>query len=192
MTTPSIAVRGLVKRYGEHEVLHGIDFEVQPGEVFCMLGPNGAGKTTTVEILEGFRGASAGSVRVLGFDPGTQPSALRQRVGIVLQECGFPRHVRVGELLDAWRTYYPRPRPLDELLALVELQDHKATIVKRLSGGQRRRLDFALALAGDPEVVFLDEPTTGFDPDARRRCWNAIGNLRRARQDRRADNALSR
>ena len=178
MTVPAIAVRGLVKRYGEREVLHGLDFDVYRGEVFCMLGPNGAGKTTTVEVLEGFRDATSGSVRVLGFDPATQPRPLRERVGIVLQECGFPRHVRVGELLDAWRVYYPRPRPLNELLDLVELTDEKTMLVKQISGGQRRRLDFALALAGDPELIFLDEPTTGFDPEARRRCWTAIENLR--------------
>jgi ABC-2 type transport system ATP-binding protein len=174
----AIEVRGVEKRYGPKEVLRGVDFDVRTGEVFCVLGPNGAGKTTILEILEGFREPTAGSVRVLGFDPKTEPLALRQRVGVVLQECGFPKYFRVREMLEAWRVYYPRPRPLDELLAVVELADEADTVARRLSGGQRRRLDFALALAGDPELIFLDEPTTGFDPEARRRCWTAIENLR--------------
>jgi ABC-2 type transport system ATP-binding protein len=147
------------------------------GEVLALLGPNGAGKTTTIEILEGYREASGGSVRVLGFDPWLHGRELRERTGVVLQECGFPNHLRVGEIVEAWRGYYVTPRPTDELLELVELTDERATLVRRLSGGQRRRLDFALALAGDPDVVFLDEPTTGFDPEARRRCWSAIENL---------------
>jgi ABC-2 type transport system ATP-binding protein len=172
-----IVVQGLRKNYGDRTVLTALDLEVQAGEVFSLLGPNGAGKTTTVEILEGYRDATAGFVRVLGFDPSTHPRELRQRTGVVLQECGFPSHLRVGELLDAWRAYYPRPRALDELLDVVELRDERATLVRRLSGGQRRRLDFALALAGDPDLIFLDEPTTGFDPEARRRCWSAIENL---------------
>jgi ABC-2 type transport system ATP-binding protein len=173
-----IVVQGLRKDYGERAVLTGLDLEVNAGEVFSLLGPNGAGKTTTVEILEGYRDATAGFVRVLGFDPSTHPLELRQRTGVVLQECGFPNHLRVGELLDAWRAYYPTPRALDELLDVVELRDERSTLVRRLSGGQRRRLDFALALAGDPDLIFLDEPTTGFDPEARRRCWSAIENLR--------------
>jgi ABC-2 type transport system ATP-binding protein len=173
-----IVVQGLSKRYGEREVLRGLDLEVRHGEVFSLLGPNGAGKTTTVEILEGYRNASSGAVRVLGFDPSMHPSELRERTGVVLQECGFPDHLRVGELVDGWRAYYRKPRPLLELLELVELRDERGTLVRRLSGGQRRRLDFALALAGDPDLVFLDEPTTGFDPEARRRCWSAIQNLR--------------
>ncbi|MEY2454408.1 MAG: type transport system ATP-binding protein [Acidimicrobiaceae bacterium] len=172
-----IVVQGLRKDYGDRPVLTGVDFEVRRGEVFSLLGPNGAGKTTTVEILEGYREATAGFVRVLGFDPSTHPRELRERTGVVLQECGFPNHLRVGELLDAWRAYYPHPRPLDELLEVVELRDERSTLVRRLSGGQRRRLDFALALAGDPDLIFLDEPTTGFDPEARRRCWAAIENL---------------
>ena len=173
-----IVVSGLAKRYGEREVLAGLDLEVRSGEVFSLLGPNGAGKTTTVEILEGYREASEGFVRVLGFDPSTHPREMRERTGVVLQECGFPNQLRVGELLEGWRAYYPRPRPLLELLDIVELRDERATLVRRLSGGQRRRLDFALALAGDPDLIFLDEPTTGFDPEARRRCWVAIENLR--------------
>jgi ABC-2 type transport system ATP-binding protein len=173
-----IVVQGLRKDYGERRVLTGVDLEVRAGEVFSLLGPNGAGKTTTVEILEGYREATAGFVRVLGFDPSTHASELRQRTGVVLQECGFPAHLRVGELLDAWRAYYPHPRALEELLDVVELRDERSTLVRRLSGGQRRRLDFALALAGDPDLIFLDEPTTGFDPEARRRCWSAIENLK--------------
>jgi len=175
---PAIEVRGLTKAYGAKHVLRGVDFDVRPGEVFCLLGPNGAGKTTTVEILEGFRQRSGGHVRVLGLDPGSKQARLRERIGIVLQECGFPRQARVGELIDIWRAYYAAPRPLAELLALVELTADRDCQVRRLSGGQRRRLDFALALAGDPDLVFLDEPTTGFDPESRRRCWAAIENLR--------------
>jgi ABC-2 type transport system ATP-binding protein len=174
----AISVRGVEKRYGDKQVLRGVDFDVRYGEVLCLLGPNGAGKTTMLEILEGFRDASAGQVRVLGFDPASQSPALRERVGIVLQECGFPRHLKVAELVQAWRCYYPRPRQLDELLDVVGLQDERRVTVRKLSGGQRRRLDFALALAGDPDLIFLDEPTTGFDPEARRRCWTAIENLR--------------
>lgn len=174
----AIEVRGVEKSYGERDVLRGVDFEVHHGEVFCLLGPNGAGKTTIVEILEGYRQASGGSVRVLGFDPATQPRPLCERIGVVLQECGFPKHLRVGELIEAWCGYYPRPRLVGELLDLVELRDEETTPVQQLSGGQRRRLDFALALAGDPDLIFLDEPTTGFDPEARRRCWAAIENLR--------------
>jgi ABC-2 type transport system ATP-binding protein len=175
---PAIEVRGLMMAYGSRPVLRGVDFAVRPGEVFCLLGPNGAGKTTTVEILEGFRQRTGGHVRVLGLDPADQRAGLRARIGIVLQECGFPRQARVGELIDIWRAYYPAPRPLGELLELVELTADRCCQVRRLSGGQRRRLDFALALAGDPDLVFLDEPTTGFDPESRRRCWAAIQNLR--------------
>ena len=175
---PAIEVRGLTMAYGSRPVLRGVDFEVCPGEVFCLLGPNGAGKTTAIEILGGFRPRTGGDVRVLGLDPADQRTELRARIGIVLQECGFPRQARVGELFDIWRGYYPAPRPLAELLELVELTADRCCQVRRLSGGQRRRLDFALALAGDPDLVFLDEPTTGFDPESRRRCWAAIQNLR--------------
>ena len=153
--------------YGSTEVLRGVDFDVRYGEVFCLLGPNGAGKTTTLEILEGFRPPTGGTARVLGLNPVTQAARLRERVGMVLQECGFPRQARVAELIDIWRGYYPNPRPLGELLDVVELAEVRNTQVRKLSGGQRRRLDFALALAGDPDLVFLDEPTTGFDPEAR-------------------------
>jgi ABC-2 type transport system ATP-binding protein len=164
--------------YGDRHVLANVTFQVDAGEVFCLLGPNGAGKTTTLEILEGFRQRTGGTVRVLGMDPAAQPAALRARLGIVLQECGFPRQAKVAELISMWRGYYPNPRPLDELLSVVELHSHRDTQVRKLSGGQRRRLDLALALAGDPDLVFLDEPTTGFDPESRRRCWGAIENLR--------------
>ncbi len=175
---PVIEVTGLRMRYGKFEALRGLDLQVRRGEVFAFLGPNGAGKTTTVEILEGFRQRTGGTVRVLGLDPAGQQGRLRERIGIVLQECGFPRQARVGELIDIWRAYYPAPRPLEELLAVVELTADRGTQVRRLSGGQRRRLDFALALAGDPDLVFLDEPTTGFDPESRRRLWATIENLR--------------
>ncbi|HUN34471.1 MAG TPA: ABC transporter ATP-binding protein [Trebonia sp.] len=174
----AIEVRDLTMSYGDRPVLRGVDFEVRAGEVFCLLGPNGAGKTTTVEILEGFRQRTAGTVRVLGMDPAAQPSRLRERIGIVLQECGFPRQARVAELIDIWRAYYPSPLPLADLLTVVELNEDRNSQVRRLSGGQRRRLDLALALAGNPDLIFLDEPTTGFDPESRRRCWAAIENLR--------------
>jgi ABC-2 type transport system ATP-binding protein len=174
----AVDVRDLRMSFSGTKVLHGVTFEVRYGEVFCLLGPNGAGKTTTLEIIEGFRPPTGGQVRVLGLNPVTQAAQLRERAGMVLQECGFPRHARVTELVDLWRSYYPAPRPLGDLLEVVELTEVRNTQVRKLSGGQRRRLDFALALAGDPDVVFLDEPTTGFDPEARRRCWAAIENLR--------------
>jgi ABC-2 type transport system ATP-binding protein len=174
----AIEVSTLTMSYGDRTVLRGVDFEVASGEVFCLLGPNGAGKTTTVEILEGFRQRTSGHITVLGMDPQAQPTKLRERIGIVLQECGFPRQARVKELIDCWRSYYPNPRATGDLLSVVELDEDKNTQVRRLSGGQRRRLDLALALAGDPDLIFLDEPTTGFDPESRRRCWGAIENLR--------------
>ncbi len=146
----AVQVRDLRKSYGSTEVLRGVDFDVRYGEVFCLLGPNGAGKTTTLEILEGFRPPTGGTVRVLGLDPVTQSASLRERAGMVLQECGFPRQARVAELIDIWRGYYPNPRPLGELLDVVELTEARNTQVRKLSVGQRRRLDFALALAGDP------------------------------------------
>jgi ABC-2 type transport system ATP-binding protein len=176
--TSAIEVSGLTMSYGDREVLRGVDFDVRTGEVFCLLGPNGAGKTTTVEILEGFRRRTGGTVSVLGLDPQAQPTRLRERIGMVLQECGFPRQARVAELIDIWRSYYRKPRDLEDLLQAVELTQDRKTQVRKLSGGQRRRLDLALALAGDPELIFLDEPTTGFDPESRRRCWAAIENLR--------------
>jgi ABC-2 type transport system ATP-binding protein len=176
---PAVQVKDLQMKFDTKHVLHGVSFDVSYGEVFCLLGPNGAGKTTTLEILEGFRPPTAGTVRVLGLDPAVHPAKLRERAGMVLQECGFPRQARVGELIEVWRGYYKNPRPLGDLLEVVELTEARNTQVRKLSGGQRRRLDFALALAGDPDLVFLDEPTTGFDPEARVRCWAAIENLRR-------------
>jgi ABC-2 type transport system ATP-binding protein len=175
---PAIRVRDLRKSYGTNEAVRGVDFDVEEGEVFGFLGPNGAGKTTIVEILEGYRQRSAGDVEVLGHDPARGERALRQRIGIVLQETGVERFLKVAEVLELYCGYYPHPRPVDELLALTGLEPKRNDIVKELSGGQRRRLDLALGLAGDPELVFLDEPTTGFDPTARREAWEVIRNLR--------------
>src|SRR3954449_7633680 len=174
----AIEVNDLVKRYGAVEAVRGIDFAVARGEVFGLLGPNGAGKTTTVEILEGYRHRTAGDVRVLGFDPAQRPRALRQRMGIVLQSTGLYRHISVREAVVHWAGFYPRPRDPDEVIALAGLIEAQGTRVRALSGGQLRRLDFALALVGDPELVFLDEPTTGFDPAARRNAWEVIRSLR--------------
>ncbi len=175
---PAIEVRGLRKRYGEHEALRGIDFSVRRGEVFGLLGPNGAGKTTTVEILEGYRERTGGEVTVLGHDPQRRGRELRERVGIVLQSCGTYRHVTVRELLEHWARFYPAPRAVDEVIELAGLNAKQHEHTRRLSGGQLRRLDFALALIGDPELIFLDEPTTGFDPAARRNAWETIRSLR--------------
>jgi ABC-2 type transport system ATP-binding protein len=177
-TGPAIEVIGLRKRYGDLEAVRGIDFSVPRGEVFGLLGPNGAGKTTTVEILEGYRERTGGRVSVLGFDPGDRPLELRARVGIVLQSCGIYRHVTVREVLAHWAGLYPRPRPLGEVLDVVGLGDKADERTRRLSGGQRRRLDLALALIGDPELIFLDEPTTGFDPAARRHAWETVRSLK--------------
>jgi ABC-2 type transport system ATP-binding protein len=177
-TTPAIEVHGLRKSYGEHEAVRGIDFTVGRGEVFGLLGPNGAGKTTTVEVLEGYRTRDGGAVSVLGFDPQRRERALRERLGIVLQSCGFDRHLTPREMVAHWATLYPHPRDPDEVIALVGLEDKQDDIVRQLSGGQQRRLDLALALVGDPELIFLDEPTTGFDPAARRAAWVAIRSLR--------------
>ena len=170
----AIKVEGLRKSYARFEAVRGVTFEVAEGEVFCLLGPNGAGKTTTVEILEGYRRASAGTVEVLGLDPASAGPALYERVGIVLQECGVQDELSVVEVLAMYRSYYPHPRPIAEVLDLVELDVKRDARVKTLSGGQRRRLDLALALVGDPDLIFLDEPTTGFDPSARRHAWSSI------------------
>jgi ABC-2 type transport system ATP-binding protein len=174
---PAILVRDLRKSYGNTEAVRGIDFEVARGEVFGLLGPNGAGKTTTVEILEGYRARSAGIVSVLGFDPGQRPVALRAQVGIVLQSSGMYRHVTVREAIAHWARLYPHPRDVDEVVALAGLQGKEAQQIRTLSGGQARRVDLALALVGDPEIVFLDEPTTGFDPQARRAAWDVVRQL---------------
>jgi ABC-2 type transport system ATP-binding protein len=178
MTGAAIEVRGLRKAYGDHEAVRGIDFTVARGEVFGLLGPNGAGKTTTVEVLEGFRDRSGGEVRVLGMDPGARPQALRERVGIVLQSCGMYRHVTVREAVEHWAGLYPAPRDVDETLELAGLTPSAHKRSGAMSGGQQRRLDFALALIGDPELIFLDEPTTGFDPEARRNAWDTVRSLR--------------
>ena len=173
-----IEVRGLRKRYGEIEAVRGIDLRIERGEVFALLGPNGAGKTTTVEILEGHRSRTAGEVSVLGYDPGRNEVALKERTGIVLQHTGLEPYLTVSETVDMFRGFYPRPLPRDEVLEVVGLEEQRDQRVRRLSGGQQRRLDVAVGLAGDPELLFLDEPTTGFDPTARRGAWAMIRNLR--------------
>jgi ABC-2 type transport system ATP-binding protein len=173
----AIEVSGLRKSYGTLEAVRGIDLSVAEGEVFALLGPNGAGKTTTVEILEGFRQRSAGEVSVLGFDPARRERAFRSRIGIVLQSTGIDPYLTVAEAIEQYRAMYPNPRPLDEVIELVGLQGKRDSRVLKLSGGQQRRLDVAIALAGDPDLLFLDEPTTGFDPAARRGAWQIIRNL---------------
>ncbi|HVL64372.1 MAG TPA: ABC transporter ATP-binding protein [Actinomycetota bacterium] len=178
MSEPAVVARGLRKRYGEVEALRGIDLTVARGEIFALLGPNGAGKTTAVEILEGHRTRSSGDVSVLGMDPERGGTRLRERIGIVLQETGVDPYLTAREAVSMFRGYYPRPRETDEVLEAVGLADRADERITRLSGGQRRRLDVALALVGDPEVLFLDEPTTGFDPSARRGAWRMIRSLR--------------
>jgi ABC-2 type transport system ATP-binding protein len=174
----AITVRGLRKSYGALEAVRGIDFEVRRGEVFGLLGPNGAGKTTTVEILEGYRTREAGEVEVLGSDPASAGGDWRERIGVVLQSSAMYETLTVVEMLRLFAGYYREPRPVDEVVSLVGLQDKRDDRVRRLSGGQRRRLDLGLALVGDPELIFLDEPTTGFDPRARRQAWETIRGLR--------------
>jgi ABC-2 type transport system ATP-binding protein len=174
----AIEVRDLRKAYGPLEAVGGIDFRVERGEVFGLLGPNGAGKTTTVEILEGYRARTAGEVSVLGFDPGVRARELRERVGIVLQQTGIYRHIRVREALVHFAGMYPHPRDPDEVIALIGLEGKQDATARELSGGQLRRLDLGLALVGDPELIFLDEPTTGFDPVARRNAWDTVRSLR--------------
>jgi ABC-2 type transport system ATP-binding protein len=164
--------------YGETEAVRGIDFEVMAGEVFAFLGPNGAGKTTTVEILEGYRNRSGGEVSVLGEDPQHAGRAWRERIGIVLQEGRLDPYLTVRESLGLYAGYFPKPRPIDEVIALVGLEGKADERARRLSGGQQRRLDVGMALVGDPDLLFLDEPTTGFDPSARRQFWDVIAGLR--------------
>src|SRR5918912_3919895 len=173
-----VSVRGLRKSYGSLEAVAGIDLEVARGEIFAFLGPNGAGKTTTVEILEGFRTRTAGEVTVLGVDPARGDSAWRNRVGAVLQESNAEPGLTVRESLQLFSGYYLAPRDIEETIALVGLDEKADTLAAQLSGGQRRRLDVALGLIGDPELIFLDEPTTGFDPSARRTAWGVISGLR--------------
>jgi ABC-2 type transport system ATP-binding protein len=175
----AIAIRGLRKSYGSNEAVRGIDLDVSVGEVFAFLGTNGAGKTTTVEILEGYRERSAGEVSVLGVDPADGDPALREKIGIVLQECELQPLLTVRETLELYAGYYATPRPIAETIDLVGLGDQADARAGRLSGGQQRRLDVGVALIGDPELLFLDEPTTGFDPSARRQAWDVIANLGR-------------
>jgi ABC-2 type transport system ATP-binding protein len=175
--TNVIEVNQLHKRYEETEAVRGVSFDVTAGEVFCMLGPNGAGKTTTTEILEGHRLPSSGTVSVLGHDPARGERAMRERIGVVLQSSGVQPDLTVGELIEMYGRYYPRSRSAKELIELVELDAKQDTRAGLLSGGQRRRLDLALGLVGDPDLLFLDEPTTGFDPHARRQAWSTIRSL---------------
>jgi ABC-2 type transport system ATP-binding protein len=174
----AIRVQGLRKRYGDVEAVAGISFEVAEGECFALLGPNGAGKTTTVEVLEGYRSRSGGEVEVLGFDPELGQRELRERVGIVLQSAGIERQVTVAEVVALFAGYYPHPRDPGEVIELVGLGAKRDAWTRTLSGGQQRRLDLALGIVGDPDVIFLDEPTTGFDPSARRRAWELVDSLR--------------
>src|SRR4051812_28598461 len=174
----AISVRELRKSYGGHEAVRGITFEIKEGEVFGLLGPNGAGKTTTVEILEGYRARDSGDVDVLGFDPARAQSAFRERIGVVLQQSQLWANLTVGETHRMFAGYYREPRDVDEVIDLVGLGDKRDARVKTLSGGQKRRLDLGVALVGDPDLVFLDEPTTGFDPAARRAAWEMIRSLR--------------
>ncbi|MFN2490490.1 MAG: ABC transporter ATP-binding protein [Actinomycetota bacterium] len=178
MSPAAIEVSGLRKTYGSLEAVKSVDLRVEQGEVFALLGPNGAGKTTTVEILEGHRDRSGGDVSVLGHDPGKGEQSYRRRIGIVLQETGMQPYLTVAETIELFRGLYPHPRPLDEVIQVVGLEEKRKERVQKLSGGQRRRLDVAIGLAGDPELLFLDEPTTGFDPSARHKAWDMVKNLK--------------
>jgi ABC-2 type transport system ATP-binding protein len=178
VSEPVISVKGLRKAYDGVEAVRGIDLEVGRGEVFAFLGPNGAGKTTTVEVLEGYRDRDGGEVSVLGADPDAATGAWRAQIGIVLQSCIQQKELTVRETLEMYAGYYPAPRDVSETIELTGLGDKAGERAGRLSGGQQRRLDVALALIGDPELLFLDEPTTGFDPSARRQAWDTIAGLR--------------
>ena len=182
MTSPAadlvVSIKGLVKRYGAHVAVDGLDLDICRGEVFALLGPNGAGKTTTVEILEGHRNADSGAVRVLGDDPRTAGQTWRSRIGIVAQTSRESPELTVRELVRHFAKYYPTPRDPDEVIGLVGLGENSDVRAAKLSGGQRRRLDVALGVIGDPELLFLDEPTTGFDPEARRQFWGLVRDLR--------------
>lgn len=177
MSDRVIDVRGLRKSYGDLEAVKGVDLHVDRGEVFALLGPNGAGKTTITEILEGFREPTAGDVDVLGHDPARRELDLRRRIGIVLQSTGVDPYLTVRETIDMYAGYFPEPRSVEEVIEVVGLQEKRDVRVLKLSGGQQRRLDVAIGLAGDPELLFLDEPTTGFDPSARRHAWEMVRNL---------------
>jgi ABC-2 type transport system ATP-binding protein len=176
--TPVISARGLRKSYGQFEAVKGIDLQVESGEIFAFLGPNGAGKTTTVEIFEGYRSRTGGEVEVLGVDPSHPTNEWRGRVGVVLQECELAAELTVSESVSQYAGYYSAPRGVEETIDLVGLSDKADSRAGKLSGGQRRRLDVALALVGDPDLLFLDEPTTGFDPLARRQAWDVVRSLR--------------
>ena len=178
MPEPVISIHGLRKSYGELEAVRGIDLQVEPEEILAVLGPNGAGKTTTVEILEGFRERDAGEVQVLGVDPAKPTRAWRERIGIVLQGTTLETKLTVRETLELYAGYFEKPRPVNEVIALVGLEEKVDVRAGKLSGGQLRRLDVGIALVGDPELLFLDEPTTGFDPSARRQAWEMIAGLR--------------
>jgi ABC-2 type transport system ATP-binding protein len=178
VSAAAISVTDLHKSYGDFQALRGISFEIREGEVFGLLGPNGAGKTTTVEILEGYRRRDAGSIEVLGFDPQHFELGFRERIGVVLQQSQLLPNLTVAETHRIYAGYYERPRDIDEVIQLVGLAEKRDARVRTLSGGQKRRLDLGLALVGDPDLIFLDEPTTGFDPAARRIAWDMIRSLR--------------
>jgi ABC-2 type transport system ATP-binding protein len=173
----AVVISGLTKSYGSVVAVAGVDLRIPRGQVFALLGPNGAGKTTIVEILEGYRQRDAGEIAVLGLDPGRQRAKLKPRIGIVLQSTGVDQYLTVAETVAMYSSYYPHPRPVDEVIDLVGLTDKRNSRVVKLSGGQQRRLDVAIALAGDPDLLFLDEPTTGFDPSARHEAWEVVKNL---------------